>query len=73
MSAFAPSTIARERLGIAHLDVDTLPAAHLHLLRAHLPDHSAAVDKAVMGGKAGQLVQNVAGDEHCNAALPVQL
>ena len=40
---------------------------------AHLPDHAPGVEKAVVGGQAGQLVAHVAGDQERDALLPVQL
>ena len=63
----------RERRSIADLHPDALSAGLLQLLGAQLPDHGAVIQEAVVGGQAGELVEDVAGDEHRDLPLPVEL
>ena len=63
----------RERRSIADLHPDALSAGFLQLLGAQLLDHGSLVNKAIVGGQAGELVEDVAGDEHRDLPLPVEL
>ena len=67
-----PVQHARKRARIAHVQAHALAAARLQLPGAHLLDHAAAVDEAVVRGEAGKLVEDVAGDEHGDALLAVK-
>ena len=62
-----------EGANIVRLDALTLAAARFQLRGAELPEHAPAVDKAVVRGEAAQLVENVAGDEHGDPMLSVQI
>ena len=63
----------RQGADVADFDADALAALGLQRFGAHLPDHAPGVEEAVVGGQAGQLVKDVAGDQKRDALLPVQL
>ena len=63
----------RQGADVADFDADALAALRLQCFGAHLSDHAPGVEKAVVGGQAGQLVEHVAGDQERDALLPVQL
>ena len=50
----------------------TFSAGSLQFFAADFSDHLSVIDKAIVGGEAGQFVQNVAGYENGDLIFPVE-
>src|SRR5699024_427755 len=61
-----------EGMDIRYLHTDTFAACRIQLPGAQLSYHMSAVDEPVMGGKPGELVKDMAGDQEGDLPFLVQ-